>query len=387
MALGRVFKRKPPELPVEAALILSALPDPVLVIDEDDRLAYVNSAAENFFDSSAATLIGVKLADFLPADGPLFALIESVRLSGHSVSEYGITLETPRLPAVRFVNIQAAPLSEPHDRVVVMLQERSIANKIDRQLTHRNAARSVTAMASMLAHEVKNPLSGIRGAAQLLEQNANPSDRELTRLICDEADRICALVDRMDVFSDQRPLERAAINIHEVMERVRRAAGSGFARHVRFIEEYDPSLPPVHGNRDLLIQVFLNLVKNAAEAVPENGGEIELSTSYQHGVRLAVAGSDSRVHLPLVVSVIDNGEGIPEDLRAHLFDAFVTTKHNGKGLGLALVAKVVGDHGGVIEFDSQPRRTIFRVYLPVVPHGAASRPGAAAAAPPPKAAP
>jgi two-component system, NtrC family, nitrogen regulation sensor histidine kinase GlnL len=387
MALGRVFKRKPPELPVEAAQILSALPDPVLVIDEDDRLAYVNAAAENFFDSSASTLIGVKLADLLPADGPLFALIQSVRLSGHSVSEYGITLETPRLPAVRFVNIQAAPLSEPRDRVVVMLQERSIANKIDRQLTHRNAARSVTAMASMLAHEVKNPLSGIRGAAQLLEQNANPSDRELTRLICDEADRICALVDRMDVFSDQRPLERAAINIHEVMERVRRAAGSGFARHVRFIEEYDPSLPPVHGNRDLLIQVFLNLVKNAAEAVPENGGEIELSTSYQHGVRLAVAGSDSRVHLPLVVSVIDNGEGIPEDLRAHLFDAFVTTKHNGKGLGLALVAKVVGDHGGVIEFDSQPRRTIFRVYLPVVPHGAAPRAGAAAVAPPLKAAP
>jgi two-component system, NtrC family, nitrogen regulation sensor histidine kinase GlnL len=382
MALGRVFKRKPPELPVEAAQILSALPDPVLVIDEDDRLAYVNAAAENFFDSSASTLIGVKLADLLPADGPLFALIESVRLSGHSVSEYGITLETPRLPAVRFVNIQAAPLSEPHDRVVVMLQERSIANKIDRQLTHRNAARSVTAMASMLAHEVKNPLSGIRGAAQLLEQNANTSDRELTRLICDEADRICALVDRMDVFSDQRPLERAAINIHEVMERVRRAAGSGFARHVRFIEEYDPSLPPVHGNRDLLIQVFLNLVKNAAEAVPEKGGEIELTTSYQHGVRLAVAGSDSRVHLPLVVSVIDNGEGIPEDLRAHLFDAFVTTKHNGKGLGLALVAKVVGDHGGVIEFDSQPRRTIFRVYLPVVPHGAAPRPGVAAVAPP-----
>ena len=386
MALGRVFKRKPPELPVEAAQILSALPDPVLVIDEDDRLAYVNAAAENFFDSSASTLIGVKLADLLPADGPLFALIESVRLSGHSVSEYGITLETPRLPAVRFVNIQAAPLSEPHDRVVVMLQERSIANKIDRQLTHRNAARSVIAMASMLAHEVKNPLSGIRGAAQLLEQNANTSDRELTRLICDEADRICALVDRMDVFSDQRPLERAAINIHEVMERVRRAAGSGFARHVRFIEEYDPSLPPVHGNRDLLIQVFLNLVKNAAEAVPEKGGEIELTTSYQHGVRLAVAGSDSRVHLPLVVSVIDNGEGIPEDLRAHLFDAFVTTKHNGKGLGLALVAKVVGDHGGVIEFDSQPRRTIFRVYLPVVPHGAAPRPGVAAVAPP-KAAP
>jgi two-component system nitrogen regulation sensor histidine kinase GlnL len=171
----------------------------------------------------------------------------------------------------------------------------------------------------------------------------------------------------MEVFSDQRPIERAPINIHEVLERVRLVARSGFARHVRFLEEYDPSLPPVHGNRDLLIQVFLNLVKNAAEAAPRQGGEIQITTAYQHGVRLAVAGSDSRVHLPLVVSIVDNGEGIPEDLRAHLFDPFVTTKHNGTGLGLALVAKVIGDHGGIIEFDSQPRRTVFRISLPVVP--------------------
>ena len=155
--------------------------------------------------------------------------------------------------------------------LVLTLQERSIADKIDRQLTHRNAARSVTAMAAMLAHEVKNPLSGIRGAAQLLEENAGAADRELTRLICDETDRICALVDRMDVFSDRRPIEREPVNIHEVLERVRSAAQSGFARHVRFIEEYDPSLPPVHGNRDLLIQTFLNLVKNAAEAAPDAG--------------------------------------------------------------------------------------------------------------------
>jgi two-component system nitrogen regulation sensor histidine kinase GlnL len=367
MPLESIAKRKPVALPVEAAQILGALPDPVLVIDIDDRLAYVNAAAENFFETGAATLLGTGLADHLPADGPLFALIESVRNSGHSVSEYGITIETPRL-AARFVNIQAAPVSEARDNVVVTLQERSIANKIDRQLTHRNAARSVTAMASMLAHEVKNPLSGIRGAAQLLEENASPADRELTRLICDESDRICALVDRMDVFSDQRPLERMPVNIHEVMERVRKAASSGFARHVRFVEDYDPSLPLVNGNRDLLIQVFLNLVKNAAEAVPEQGGEIELSTSYQHGMRMAFAGaSDNRVHLPLVVSVADNGNGIPDDLRSHLFDPFVSTKHNGKGLGLALVAKVVDDHGGVIEFVSEPRRTVFRVYLPVAP--------------------
>src|SRR5579875_3761802 len=342
--------------------ILAALPEPLMVLDGDDRIAYVNAAAEQLLDTGAATLIGTALGDMLPQDGPLFALVRSVRETGHSVSEYGVTLETPRLPT-RLVDIQAAPLSETGDRVLLTFQERSIANKIDRQLTHRNAARSVTAMAAMLAHEVKNPLSGIRGAAQLLEESVGPADRELTRLICDEADRICALVDRMDVFSDQRPLERGPVNIHEVLERVRKAAQSGFARHVRFVEEYDPSLPPVHGNRDFLI-----LVKNAAEAVPEQGSEIQLATAYQHGVRLAVAGSDSRVHLPLVVSVTDNGPGIPEDLRPHLFDPFVTTKHNGSGLGLALVAKVIGDHGGIIEFDSQPRRTVFRVHLPTAPH-------------------
>jgi len=241
-----------------------------------------------------------------------------------------------------------------------------MVEKMDRQLIHRNAARSITAMAAMLAHEVKNPLSGIRGAAQLLEQDIDAAGRELTQLICDETDRIVALVDRMEAFSDPRPIEPEAVNIHEVLERVRKVAQSGFARHIRLVEEYDPSLPPVPGNRDLLVQVFLNLVKNAAEAVPGSHGEIILTTAYRHGLRLAVPGREIRQDLPLMVSVADNGMGIPEDLRPHLFDPFVTTKRNGTGLGLALVAKVIGDHGGAIEFDSQPRRTVFRVFLPVV---------------------
>lgn len=353
---------------LDAETILGALPDPVLVIDADDRVRFVNLEAQEFFDAGAARLVGTSLAEWLPADCPVFALLQQVRQQNSRVSEYGVTLETPRIGS-HFVTVQVAPLGDPADMVVVSIHERSIARKIDHQLTHRNAARSVTAMAMMLAHEVKNPLSGIRGAAQLLEQGASSDDQMLTRLICEEADRIVALVDRMEVFSDSRPLERTPVNVHSVLDHVRRLATTGFARHVRFVERYDPSIPPVHGNRDQLIQVLLNLVKNAAEAVPETGGEIVLTTAFQQGVRLAVSGSSNRMHLPILVTVQDNGPGIPDDLRSHLFDPFVTTKRNGSGLGLALVAKIIGDHGGVIEFDSAPRRTVFKLSLPMVPKG------------------
>ncbi|MFI4986174.1 MAG: nitrogen regulation protein NR(II) [Alphaproteobacteria bacterium] len=359
---------------IDAATVLSALPDVIMVVGPQADIRFVNMAAEDFFDASAVWLAGRALTDLLPADSPLLALIEQVRVGLSSVSEYGVILHTPRI-GEHFVTAQVAALPEHPGSVIVSLHEQSIARKIDHQLTHRNAARSVTAMASLLAHEVKNPLSGIRGAAQLLEQSATTEDRELTRLICDETDRICALVDRMEVFSDGGPIEKGPVNIHAVLEHVRKVAQNGFARHVRFVENYDPSLPPVAGNRDLLVQLFLNLVKNAAEAAPATGGEIVLSSAYQHGVRLAVAGNESRLQLPLVVSVQDNGDGIPEDLRSHLFDPFVTTKNNGTGLGLALAAKIVGDHGGIIEFDSEPRRTTFKVMLPI------HRPGHAAADP------
>ncbi len=365
MSKRLAFLRRRTAPQMDPSSVLNALAAAVLVIDEAGQIQQVNTAAESLFESSAAHLCGMGLAELLPGDCPLFGLIEQARHGATSVSEYGVTLDSPRT-GYRTMDIQASPLVELAGCVVVSLHEQSIALKIGQQLTHRNSARSVTAMAAMLAHEVKNPLSGIRGAAQLLEQNCSPEDRTLTQLICDESDRIVALVNRMEVFSDKQPIERAAVNIHRVLEHVRRVAQAGFGRHIRFVENYDPSLPAVLGNRDQLIQVFLNLVKNAAEAAPAEGGEVVLSTAYQHGVRLAVPGSHSRMHLPLIVSVQDNGQGIPEDLRAHLFDPFVTSKVSGTGLGLALVAKIVGDHGGVIEFDSQPRRTIFRVMLPMV---------------------
>src|SRR5579864_8050555 len=262
---------------LDTALVLSALPDPVIALDRSGAVRFVNPAAEQFLGISAAALQGVPLSDFVVASSPLFGLVEAVWRNGGSIAEYDVLLAGPRLPA-RPVTIQGALAGEGADLLVLALHERAIADQMDRQLTHRNAARSMTAMAAMLAHEVKNPLSGIRGAAQLLEQDADDSARQLTQLICDETDRIVALVDRMEAFSDHLPFARGGVNIHEVLERVRRIAQSGFARHVHFAEDYDPSLPLVHGNRDLLVQVFLNLIKNAAEASPAKGGEIVLAT-------------------------------------------------------------------------------------------------------------
>ena len=352
---------------IDSAAILSALPVPVVVLDAENRFRQVNHAAEQFLGISASSLSLLRLNDLIPSDNPLYLLIDQVRRTEGSVANHDLTLESPRLQK-QGITVQGSALPEEPGAVVLVLQDASAARSLDRQLAFRGAARSVTGMAAILAHEVKNPLSGIRGAAQLLEASVDEADRELTVLIRDEADRIRALVDRMEAFSE-KPIERTAVTVHRVLEHVRRLAQSGFAEAVRFQENYDPSLPPVWGNRDQLVQVILNLVKNAAEAALSAGvahPEIVLGTGFQHGMRIAVPGTKERVDLPLYISVRDNGPGIPEDIRPHLFEPFVTSKASGSGLGLSLVAKIVGDHGGLIEVDSRPGRTEFRLHLPVV---------------------
>ncbi|OUR76971.1 two-component sensor histidine kinase [Alphaproteobacteria bacterium 46_93_T64] len=343
--------------------VLSVLADPIIVVDENGFIPYANPAGEEFFSSSINILKKTTIDKLAPFGSPLLSLIEQVRDSKDRVSEYGVDLGTPKT-GTKNVNIQVSSMFE-NNMVVVQLEERTMASKMDRQLTHRGAARSVTGMAAMLAHEVKNPLSGIRGSAQLLEMNASDADRALTRLICDETDRICAIVDRMEAFSDDRPIERDAVNIHEVLEHVRLIAQNGFGKNIKFLEHYDPSLPYVYGNRDQLVQVLLNLVKNAAEAVPTDGGEIILTTAFRPGVRLTVPGNSARIQLPLEVGVRDNGAGISDELLPHIFDPFVTTKTGGSGLGLALVAKIVGDHGGIIEYDNSASVGHFLIRLPV----------------------
>ncbi len=356
------------DIPFEAEDILSALGAATLVVDHSYHIRYANGAAEQLFQTSLAGLIGQHLGNFLPGDGPVQALVDQVLQDDAPISEHGVSLDTPKT-GLRIISVHAAPLSERRDAVVVSMQEQTRALKIGQQMENRHSVRSVTDMAALLAHEVKNPLSGIRGAAQLLEQNAQDDDIALTRLICDEADRIVSLVDRMEVFADEQPLEREAINIHSVLEHVRRLAENGVAKHVKFTENYDPSLPPVYGNRNQLIQALLNLIKNAAEAASDEKGEVRLTTAYQPGVWLKIAGSSTRLQLPLVVSVADNGPGVPDDLKPHLFDPFVSTKPRGSGLGLALVAKIVADHGGVIEFDTDSRGTVFRIMLPIIQDG------------------
>jgi two-component system nitrogen regulation sensor histidine kinase GlnL len=352
-------------IPPEA--LLSALPHPVLLIGEGLHIEYVNTTAEDFFQMSAAVLCKRKLTDVVAFGSPLIALVEQVQRNETHVNEYGVDLGSYRFDMPKLVDLYGGPVPEAPGRVLVMLQQRSMAQMIERQLTHRGAARSVSALAAVLAHEIKNPLSGIRGAAQLIESERPDSDRTLTQLICAESDRICKLVDRMEIFGDERPLLGEAVNIHDVLDHVKQIAVNGFARQIKIVEHYDPSLPSVPGNRDKLIQVFLNLVKNAAEAIGEErpDGQIILTTSFRPGVHLSVPGSQARVSLPLEIAVEDNGAGVPTDLLPHLFDPFVTTKPSGTGLGLALVAKIIGDHGGIIECDSRPRQTVFRALMPM----------------------
>ncbi|MEM8852791.1 MAG: ATP-binding protein [Pseudomonadota bacterium] len=348
---------------VTPSAVLNALPHAVLVLDGEDAIVAANDAAQAFLGASLAHLRERPLSAFVPFGSPLLTLPDKVRQHGAGMVEYRVDLSSPKLGAGQIVDIHATPLPEDPSVILLTLDRPSMAEKIDRQLTSRSAARSVSGLAAMLAHEIRNPLSGIRGAAQLIEPTLGEDDRALARLITDETDRIVKLVDRMEVFGDARPVARAPVNIHDVLDHVERLARSGFARTIDIKKHYDPSLPPVHANRDQLVQAFINLVKNAAEAVSPVGGSITLTTAFRPGMRVAAPGSPHKVSLPLEFCVKDDGPGVPDDLVPHLFEPFVTTKTNGTGLGLALVAKIVGDHGGVIEIDSTGGTTV-RVLMP-----------------------
>ncbi|EBA02895.1 Nitrogen regulation protein, NtrB signal transduction histidine kinase [Rhodobacterales bacterium HTCC2150] len=342
----------------------ASLPIPALVIDPDDAIADINPAAEQFLNMSARSLKGAPVWDRLFIDAPLEASFARVRGAHAPMFVNNVDVGSGERAPVQ-CNLQIAPIIDQPNWVVLLLEPREIADRLGRAFATKTAARSVIGMAEMLAHEIKNPLAGIMGAAQLLAMNISNDDQEMTDLIVQECRRILKLLGQVEEFGNVRPPDRQPVNLHDVLDRTRKLAQVGFAAHMRIIEDYDPSLPHSFGDSDQLQQVFMNLLKNAAEANPK-GGTIRIKTSYEMSLRvLNKDGTGSAV--PLHVEIIDDGPGLPAEIADDIFDPFISGRENGTGLGLALVSKIVSDHEGWITVDSVPGKTVFKLSLPMAP--------------------
>ncbi|WP_226780864.1 two-component system sensor histidine kinase NtrB [Oceaniglobus trochenteri] len=343
----------------------ASLPVPAFLLDPGDLLAEVNPAAEQFLNASARSMRGAPVFDRLAIDAPLEEAFSRVRRDHAALFINNVDVGSGQRPPMQ-CNMQIAPMIGMPGFVLVIFEPRQIADRLGRAHSVKTSARSAIGMAEMLAHEIKNPLAGITGAAQLLSMGLSGQDLELTDLIVAESRRIVALLEQVEQFGNLRPPVRSAINVHDLLDRARRTAMVGFAGHMRIVEDYDPSLPPTHVDADQLLQVFLNLLRNATEAAGPAGGRITLRTFYDVALRLRRKDGATGA-LPLQVEIIDDGPGLPPDLVQDAFEPFVSGRENGTGLGLALVSKIISDHEGWIAVDSVPGRTVFRLSLPVAP--------------------
>lgn len=342
----------------------SSLPVPSLMLDGDDLITMSNPAAESFLNLSTKALLGQKFWEKVMIDAPLEAPFARARTNRTSLFVNDVDVGSGER-APKLCNIQFSPLQGSEDQMIVMISPREIASRINQNHTTAKAAKSAIGMAEMLAHEIKNPLAGITGAAQLLSMGLSTEDQEMTDLIVEESRRIVKLLEQVEQFGNLRPPVLKPVNIHDVLDRARQSAAVGFGAHMLFVEEYDPSLPQTMADGDQLLQVFLNLIKNASEAC-QVAGTIRLRTFYDASLR--VRRSDgTQARLPLQVEIVDDGPGLPPEISDDIFEPFVSGRDNGTGLGLALVSKLIGDAGGWISVDSVPRKTVFRVSLPIAP--------------------
>ena len=345
--------------------VLSGLNYPVIAINTSNCFLFVNTAGEEFFKSSLSFLKGEPLSTFIDNDHSIFTMIDRVKKSGASLSDQGVDLFSKKF-GQRLVDIQVSPLLNINREVIgiiVAFQERSLAERLRGQEQFRGAARSMTSLSSLLAHEIKNPLAGIRGAAELLTSTADKNEiNDLTNLIVNETDRIASLLTRMERLAGGQTISREPVNIHEVIDHCINLTKRSFGQNRQIITSFDPSLPATEGDKDLLIQVILNLLKNACEAT-QDGGLIKIRTSFNLGARFSL--NHNGGVSPLVVEVIDNGKGIDAELRDRIFDPFVSNKPLGTGLGLSLVASTMADHAGGVEVSSRPGSTTFKLNLPI----------------------
>ncbi|MDG1339356.1 MAG: ATP-binding protein [Paracoccaceae bacterium] len=342
----------------------TSLPVPALLLDVGNRIIAANSTAEDFMNVSAKSLLGTPIWDQVMIDAPIelaFARACSNRTSLHiNDVDIGTGARAPVL-----CNMRIAPLNGSDDQMLVLFAPREITSSMSRNASSVKAARSAIGMAEMLAHEIKNPLAGITGAAQLLAMNLSNGDLEMTDLIVEECRRIVSLLDQVDQFGNLAPPQMDPVNVHDVLDRARRSAAVGFGAHMTLIEDYDPSLPPTMGDTDQLLQVFQNLLKNASEASKGAAGKIRLHTYYDQSLRVR-RHDGTQAKLPLQIEIIDDGPGLPPEIESDVFEPFISGRENGTGLGLALVSKIIADHDGWITVDSVPGRTVFRVSLPLV---------------------
>jgi len=351
--------------PPAADTIWASMPVPALIVDAEDRVADINPAAELFLNVSARSIRTAPVFDRLAIDAPLEGAFSKVRSDHSALFINTVDVSGGQMPPVQ-CNLQIAPILGMAGHVLVLIEPRKIADRLGRDYSVKAAAKSAVGMAEMLAHEIKNPLAGITGAAQLLSMNLGPEDQELTDLIVAESRRIVALLDQVEQFGNLRPPERRVVNLHDLLDRARKSAQVGFAAQMRFVEDFDPSLPPTYVDADQLLQVFQNLLKNAAQVAGKEGGTIRLHTFYDMSLRLRRKDGTGAA-LPLQVEIIDDGPGLPPEIAADVFEPFVSGHENGTGLGLALVSKIISDHDGWISVDSVPGRTVFRISLPVAP--------------------
>lgn len=343
-----------------------SLPLPALLLDPGDVIAEVNPASEDFFNTAARSLRGQPLLDLLAVDAPLEDVLLRVRQDQSTISVNRVEVGSGQRAPIE-CNIQFASMIGMPGFVLAILEPREIAQRLGRSSYVKSAAKSAIGMAEMLAHEIKNPLAGITGAAQLLGMNLSGEDRDMTDLIVAESRRIVELLDQVEQFGNLRRPEMKPVNIHDLLERARRSARVGFGAKMTILEEYDPSLPPTQVDGDQMLQVFLNLLKNASEAAGDAGGTIRIRTFYEQSLRLRR--KDGTAKLPLQVEIIDDGPGLPPDLEGDIFDPFVSGRENGTGLGLALVSKIITENNGWITVTSVPGRTSFRISLPVADVG------------------